>query len=80
MLRGEAKDTNPSRARRRVTLRLLPYVFLLYVIAYLDRINLATAALQMQRDLGFVEAVLWHVEFQHDYRVQINPLPAHSHV
>jgi ACS family tartrate transporter-like MFS transporter len=41
------------RARRRITLRLLPYVFLLYVIAYLDRNNLATAALQMPHDLGF---------------------------
>jgi MFS transporter, ACS family, tartrate transporter len=28
-------------------------VFLLYVIAYLDRTNLATAALQMPHDLGF---------------------------
>ena len=41
------------RARRRITLRLLPYVLLLYIIAYLDRNNLATAALQMPHDLGF---------------------------
>src|SRR6201988_1220845 len=46
-------DDVARRARRRITLRLLPYVFLLYVIAYLDRNNLATAALQMPHDLGF---------------------------
>ncbi|MGA9797428.1 MAG: MFS transporter, partial [Terriglobales bacterium] len=41
------------RARRRIAWRLLPYVLLMYVIAYLDRNNLATAALQMPHDLGF---------------------------
>ena len=41
-----------SRARRRISLRLLPYVFLLYIIAYLDRTNLSVAALQMPHDLG----------------------------
>jgi ACS family tartrate transporter-like MFS transporter len=46
------------RARRRITLRLLPYVLLLYVIAYLDRNNLATAALQMPHDLGFDYGVI----------------------
>ena len=45
-------------ARRRITLRLLPFVFLLYVIAYLDRQNLATAALQMPKDLGFDDRVI----------------------
>ena len=39
-------------------MRLLPYVLLLYVIAYLDRNNLATAALQMPRDLGFDDRVI----------------------
>ena len=46
-------DDVASRARRRIALRLLPYVLLMYVIAYLDRNNLATAALQMPHDLGF---------------------------
>ncbi|HKU23994.1 MAG TPA: MFS transporter, partial [Candidatus Sulfotelmatobacter sp.] len=41
------------RARRRISLRLLPFVLFMYVIAYLDRNNLATAALQMPHDLGF---------------------------
>ena len=33
-------------------------MFLLYVIAYLDRQNLATAALQMPQDLGFDDRVI----------------------
>ncbi len=46
-------DDLSRRARRRVIWRILPYVFLMYVIAYIDRTNLATAALQMPHDLGF---------------------------
>jgi ACS family tartrate transporter-like MFS transporter len=38
---------------RKITLRLVPFLFLLYIIAYLDRINLSFAALQMQGQLGF---------------------------
>jgi MFS transporter, ACS family, tartrate transporter len=51
-------DDVPRRARKRIALRLLPYVLLLYIIAYLDRNNLATAALQMPRDLGFDDRVI----------------------
>ena len=40
-------------ALRKVTLRLVPFLFLLYIIAYLDRINVGFAALQMQGQLGF---------------------------
>ena len=46
------------RARRRIAVRLLPYVLLMYIIAYLDRNNLATAALQMPKDLGFDYGVI----------------------
>ncbi|MBI4886764.1 MAG: MFS transporter [Acidobacteria bacterium] len=37
--------------------RLIPFMFLLYIVAYLDRINIGFAALQMNRDLGFGDAV-----------------------
>jgi ACS family tartrate transporter-like MFS transporter len=37
--------------------RLLPFLFLLYVMAYLDRINVGFAALQMKEQLGFRDAV-----------------------
>jgi D-galactonate transporter len=37
---------------------LLPFLFLLYVIAFIDRMNVGAAALQMPRDLGFSEGVI----------------------
>jgi MFS transporter, ACS family, tartrate transporter len=37
--------------------RLLPFLFLLYVVAYLDRINVGFAALQMQGQLHFSDTV-----------------------
>jgi len=43
--------------RRRVTRRLMPFLFLLYVVAYIDRINIGFAGLQMTADLHFSDAV-----------------------
>lgn len=42
---------------RKISWRLLPLLFLGYVFAYLDRINIGFAALQMKSDLGFTDAV-----------------------
>jgi ACS family tartrate transporter-like MFS transporter len=42
---------------RRLRWRLLPYLLLLYVIAWFDRVNISFAALQMNADLGFSSAV-----------------------
>lgn len=39
-------------------MRLLPFLFILYIINYLDRTSLAYAALRMSRDLGFSERVI----------------------
>jgi MFS transporter, ACS family, tartrate transporter len=44
---------DPARIMRRVFWRLIPFLFILYVCAYLDRVNLSFAALSMRRDLGF---------------------------
>jgi ACS family tartrate transporter-like MFS transporter len=41
------------RARARITRRLIPYLFILYIIAFLDRVNVGFANLQMSSDLGF---------------------------
>jgi ACS family tartrate transporter-like MFS transporter len=38
---------------RKVSLRLLPFLFILYIFNFLDRTNVALAALQMNRDLSF---------------------------
>ena len=43
----------PARIMRKVFWRLIPFLFVLYVCAYLDRVNLSFAALSMRRDLGF---------------------------
>ena len=40
-------DPVDVRARQRIKRRILPFLFLLYVIAYLDRVNVSYAALQM---------------------------------
>jgi ACS family tartrate transporter-like MFS transporter len=36
----------------RVIRRLIPFIFLCYVVAYIDRVNIGFAATQLQRDLG----------------------------
>jgi ACS family tartrate transporter-like MFS transporter len=46
-----------ARTRRRTMRRLLPFLVLLYLIAYLDRVNVSYAALTMTEDLGFSPAV-----------------------
>jgi ACS family tartrate transporter-like MFS transporter len=41
---------------RKVTLRLIPFLFVLYIVAWLDRVNVGFAGLQMNTDLGFSSA------------------------
>src|SRR5256714_12813847 len=47
-----------QNARQRIAVRLLPFLFLLYVVAFLDRMNIGFAALQMPGDLGFSDRVV----------------------
>ncbi len=59
---GQAAPIEPdpiARAAliRRITFRLVPFLFFLYVIAYLDRVNVSVAKLQMKPDLHFSDAV-----------------------
>ncbi|OGT82619.1 MAG: hypothetical protein A3H91_04200 [Gammaproteobacteria bacterium RIFCSPLOWO2_02_FULL_61_13] len=42
---------------RKVTWHLLPFLLLLYIICWLDRVNVGFAALQMNQDLGFSASV-----------------------
>jgi MFS transporter, ACS family, tartrate transporter len=44
-------------ARRRVNRRLMPFLFFLYIVAYIDRNNIGFAGLQMTGELGFSDAV-----------------------
>src|SRR5437763_14356647 len=42
-------DSIAERTRRRVTLHLIPYVFFLYILAYLDRANVSVAQFAMEQ-------------------------------
>ncbi|WP_254787491.1 MFS transporter [Variovorax sp. OV700] len=46
-----------KRAYAKVFWRLVPFLMLCYVVAYLDRVNVGFAKLQMGQDLGFSETV-----------------------
>jgi len=54
----ESPGALAERAHKRIARRLLPYLFFLYVIAYLDRVNLSYAALQMANEKWFNPEVL----------------------
>ncbi|MBG7618127.1 MFS transporter [Herbaspirillum sp. AP02] len=47
-----------KRTLRRTTWRIVPFIMLLYFIAYIDRVNIGFAALTMKQDLGFSASVL----------------------
>jgi MFS transporter, ACS family, tartrate transporter len=53
-----APADSAGHARHRIALRLLPFLFVLYIINYLDRTSVAYAAIGMARDLGFNDHVL----------------------
>ena len=44
--------SDPQDVIRRVTRRLIPFAFICYVVAYIDRVNIGFAAAELQRDLG----------------------------
>jgi ACS family tartrate transporter-like MFS transporter len=46
-----------TRALTKVAWRLFPFLLLLYIVSFLDRINVSFAALQMNKDLGFSDSV-----------------------
>lgn len=47
-----------KRTLRRITWRIVPFIMLLYFIAYIDRVNIGFAALTMKEDLGFTASIL----------------------
>ena len=47
-----------DRTRHHIALRLLPFLFVLYIINYLDRTSVAYAAIGMSRELGFSDRVV----------------------
>lgn len=53
----QRNDQEEKRVYAKVTRRLVPFLFLCYVVAYLDRVNVGFAKLQMLSDLKFSETV-----------------------
>ena len=50
-------DSAADAVYRKVAVRLIPLLFLCYIAAYLDRVNVSFAKLQMQQALGLSESV-----------------------
>jgi ACS family tartrate transporter-like MFS transporter len=46
-------ETEARRVFAKAARRLLPFMALLYVVSFLDRVNVGFASLTMNRDLGF---------------------------
>jgi ACS family tartrate transporter-like MFS transporter len=47
-----ARDFIEKKTIRKLRIRILPFVFLLYIAAYLDRVNIGFAALTMNKELA----------------------------
>ncbi len=52
---GATADDHQILAK--VAWRIIPFLFLCYVVSFLDRINIGFAQLQMKHDLGFSDAM-----------------------
>src|SRR3954471_9955425 len=52
-----APDTIGETAQRKVALRILPVIAVGYGLAYMDRVNISFASLQMNQDLHFSATV-----------------------
>ena len=54
---GIAPSDLEERTYRKVTWRIIPFIFICYLAAYLDRVNVGFAKLQMLQELGFSETI-----------------------
>ena len=51
-LTSTSDDARRAAVISRVTRRLIPFAFICYVVAYIDRVNIGFAARELQQDLG----------------------------
>ena len=51
------EQVDARRLYSKISWRLIPYIFILYILAYLDRVNVGFAALEMRRDLALSATV-----------------------
>lgn len=54
---GAASAADPGQMHRKVAWRLIPFLIFLFLLAWIDRVNVGFAKLQMLQDLRFSEAV-----------------------
>ena len=54
---SKVEQVDGKAVYRKISLRLIPYIFILYILAYLDRVNVGFAALEMKRDLRLSDTV-----------------------
>ena len=54
---GASAAAHDDLLYRKVSMRIIPFLFLCYVVSFLDRINIGFAQLQMKHDLGFSDAM-----------------------
>ncbi|HET7887340.1 MAG TPA: MFS transporter [Bradyrhizobium sp.] len=55
--RGSFHSDNEAAAYNRVAWKLIPFLLILYIISFLDRVNVGFAKLQMAADIGLSDAV-----------------------
>ena len=54
---ANAANVDGAKVFSKIAWRLIPYIFILYILAYLDRVNVGFAALEMKRDLHLSDTV-----------------------
>jgi ACS family tartrate transporter-like MFS transporter len=55
----EAQVVDGRALYAKISWRLIPYMFVLYIVAYMDRVNVGFAAMDIQRQLHFSEHGVW---------------------
>jgi ACS family tartrate transporter-like MFS transporter len=53
----EMEQVDAKKLYRKLTWHLIPYIFLLYILAYLDRVNVGFAAVEFKRDLHLTDTI-----------------------
>jgi len=54
---GQASPPDMDATYRKIAWRLIPFLVLLFILAWIDRVNVGFAKLQMLDDLQFSEAI-----------------------
>ena len=53
----QLRDVDGKALYRKITWRIIPYLFFLYILAYLDRVNVGFAAVEFKHDLSLSDTV-----------------------